>query len=198
MALETLPAGSTILNRVAAGDVSATRECLDRYGDLVWAMARRYLRNRGDAEDAVQDVFIDVWHSAARYDSSIGSEITFIATIARRRIIDRIRRTARSPVMDSLDDEDCEFAEPGVPATSEHDAEIALVERALGTLDPRHQQVLALSLLEGFTHQEIAERFAMPVGTVKTWIRRGLIHVRGVLRIPATGVAAGPLRVSQA
>lgn len=186
------PAGSTILQRVAVGELSATRECLDRYGDLVWAMARRYLRSRADAEDAVQDVFIDVWRSAARYDSSMGSETTFIATIARRRIIDRIRRAGRSPVTESLDDEDCEFPEPGVPATSEQDAEVALVERALGTLDPRHRQVLALSLLEGFTHDEIAERLAMPLGTVKTWVRRGLIHVRGVLRVRAPSAAAEP------
>ena len=80
-----------------------------------------------------------------------------------------------------------------VAATCEDDAEVALVERAISTLDTRRQQVLALSLWEGFTHQEIAERLDIPLGAVKTWVRRGLINIRDVLLVPATSAAVEPL-----
>jgi RNA polymerase sigma-70 factor (ECF subfamily) len=177
----------SILERIAAGERSAVNECLDRYGDLVWSLARRYLRNGSDAEDAVQDIFIDVWGSAARYDRNIASEVAFISTIARRRLIDRIRQADRRPVTDSIDDEDNSFLEPGVPATAEEDTEVTIVQRVMSAMDPEHQKVLAMSLYEGYSHSEIAERLQLPLGTVKTRVRRGLIHIRAQLRITGVG-----------
>jgi RNA polymerase sigma factor (sigma-70 family) len=177
----------SILEGVAAGDRNAVNECLERYGDLVWSLARRYLRNAADAEDAVQDIFIDIWGSARRYDRNIASEVAFVATIARRRLIDRIRAAERRPAMDSLDDDEGVLPEPGVAATSEDETEVAIVERVLGTMDPEHQRVLSMSLYEGYSHSEIAERLALPLGTVKTRVRRGLIHIREQLRIEAGG-----------
>lgn len=176
-------ASMSILERIAAGDRGAVNECLDRYGDLVWSLARRYLRNGADAEDAVQDIFIDVWGSAARYDRNIASEVAFISTIARRRLIDRIRQADRRPVTDSLDDEDNAPLEPGIPATAEEDTEVTIVQRVMSAMDPEHQKVLAMSLYEGYSHSEIAERLDLPLGTVKTRVRRGLIHIRAQLNI---------------
>lgn len=177
----------SILERIAAGDRGAVSECLDRYGDLVWSLARRYLRNAADAEDAVQDIFIDVWGSSARYDRNIASEVAFISTIARRRLIDRIRQADRRPVTDSIDDEDNSFLEPGVPATAEEDTEVTIVQRVMSAMDPEHQKVLAMSLYEGYSHSEIAERLSLPLGTVKTRVRRGLIHIRAQLNITGVG-----------
>jgi RNA polymerase sigma-70 factor (ECF subfamily) len=185
--VSTQSAGKSILERIAAGDKLAVGECLDRYGDLVWSLARRYLRNAADAEDAVQDIFIDVWGSAGRYDRNIASEVAFISTIARRRLIDRIRQADRRPVTDSLDDEDNAPMEPGIPATAEDDTEVTIVERVMGNMDPEHQKVLAMSLYEGYSHSEIAERLSLPLGTVKTRVRRGLIHIRAQLNIEAGG-----------
>jgi RNA polymerase sigma-70 factor (ECF subfamily) len=74
-----------------------------------------------------------------------------------------------------------------VAATSEDETEVAIVERVLGTMDPEHQRVLSMSLYEGYSHSEIAERLALPLGTVKTRVRRGLIHIREQLRIEAGG-----------
>jgi RNA polymerase sigma factor (sigma-70 family) len=185
--VSTQPAGQSILERVAAGDRLAVGECLDRYGDLVWSLARRYLRNAADAEDAVQDIFIDVWGSAGRYDRNIASEVAFISTIARRRLIDKIRQADRRPVTDSLDDEDNAPMVPGIPATAEEDTEVTIVERVMGNMDPEHQKVLAMSLYEGYSHSEIAERLSLPLGTVKTRVRRGLIHIRAQLNIEAGG-----------
>lgn len=183
----------SILERVAAGDTAAVSECLDRYGDLVWSLARRYLRNATDAEDAVQDIFIDIWGSSARYDRNIASEVAFISTIARRRLIDKIRQAERRPLMDSLDDDEGAPIDPGVPATVEDDTEVTIVERVLAEMDPEHQKVLAMSLYEGYSHSEIAERLSLPLGTVKTRVRRGLIHIREQLNISTTGDPAEEL-----
>lgn len=183
----------SILERVAAGDTAAVSECLDRYGDLVWSLARRYLRNASDAEDAVQDIFIDIWGSSARYDRNIASEVAFISTIARRRLIDKIRAAERKPLMDSLDDDEGAPIDPGIPATVEDDTEVTIVERVLAEMDPEHQKVLSMSLYEGYSHSEIAERLSLPLGTVKTRVRRGLIHIREQLNISATGDPAEEL-----
>lgn len=187
-AVETrLTQAKSILERVAAGDPAAVNECLERYGDLVWSLARRYLRNAADAQDAVQDIFIDIWGSSARYDRNIASEVAFISTIARRRLIDKIRAAERRPQTDSLDDDEGASIDPGIPATVEEDTEVTIVERVLSAMDPEHQKVLAMSLYEGYSHSEIAERLNLPLGTVKTRVRRGLIHIRAQLRISVSG-----------
>ena len=87
------PATESILERIAAGDANAVQECMDLYGNLVWSLARRFTRSAAEAEDAVQEVFLDVWKSAARFDAKRASEKTFVAMIARRRLIDLLRRT---------------------------------------------------------------------------------------------------------
>ena len=188
-----LTTSHSILERIAAGDAAAVNDCLDRYGDLVWSLARRYLRNAADAEDAVQDIFIDIWNSSARYDRNIASEVAFISTIARRRLIDKIRQTERRPQMDSLDDDEGAPIDPGIPATSEEDTEITIVERVLAKMDPEHQKVLSMSLYEGYSHSEIAELLSLPLGTVKTRVRRGLIHIREKLNISTSGDPAEDL-----
>ena len=82
----------TILQRIAAGDAAAVDDCLRQYGGLVWSLARRFSHDHAESEDAVQEVFLDVWKSAARFDEAMGSEATFITMIARRRLIDRRRK----------------------------------------------------------------------------------------------------------
>ncbi|MEM7235860.1 MAG: sigma-70 family RNA polymerase sigma factor, partial [Planctomycetota bacterium] len=96
---------ASTLSRVAQGDKRAMQECVDRFGGLIWSMALRYCRSRPDAEDVVQEVFVEVWGSAERYRSELGSEEAFIATIARRRLIDWRRRQQRLPTTEF-------FAEP--------------------------------------------------------------------------------------
>ncbi len=174
----------SILQRIAKGDQAAVQECIDAYGNLIWSLARRFLRNSADAEDAVQDVFIDVWNSAGRFDPAVGSETTFVSTIARRRFIDRLRKHTRTPGMDSLDDEETgALNQPFIDAPMEHETDAALVERILAGMEPEHRQILSLSLYEGYSHSEIAEQMDLPLGTVKTRIRRGLMSIREQLNI---------------
>lgn len=183
-----------ILERIAAGDQAAVQACIDAYGNLVWSLARRFLRNDADAEDAVQDIFIDLWGSAGRFDRAVASEVAFVSTIARRRLIDRLRQNTRRPGMDSIDDDELgEMRQPSVLPDMEESSDVEVVARVLDTMEPEHRQILTLSLYEGYSHSEIADQLSLPLGTVKTRIRRGLIYIRDQLNIAAdsAGETAG-------
>lgn len=178
-----------ILKRIALGDRDAVTDCLDKYGGLVWSIARKMLRNSDDAEDAVQEIFVDIWKNAERFDESQSSETTFIAMIARRRIIDRIRKTNRRISADSFEDV---VAEP----QSRDDKRVQLsveagqAAEALRSLKPEQQQVLQLSIVQGLSHQEIADVTGMPLGTVKTHARRGILQAREILGLKGIGKEA--------
>ncbi|MEP6945407.1 MAG: sigma-70 family RNA polymerase sigma factor [Acidobacteriota bacterium] len=169
-----------ILHRIAEGDRNAVQDCLSKYGGLVWSIARKMLRNSDDAEDAVQEIFVDIWKNAARFDESQSSETTFIAMIARRRVIDRIRYSTRRISADSLEDV---LLEPFTRSDKDMQVSIEAKEaaEAVRELRPEQQQVLKLSIVQGMSHQEIADATGMPIGTVKTHARRGLMQVREIL-----------------
>jgi len=169
-----------ILKRIAAGDETAVPDCLDKYGGLVWSIARKLLRNSDDAEDVVQEIFVDIWKNAVRFDETKSSEVTFIAMIARRRLIDKIRHTSRRISADSLEDV---VVEPSSRAdkTLQTSIEAQQAAQAMNTLRPEQQEVLRLSIVEGMSHQEIAQTTGIPLGTVKTHARRGLLQVREFL-----------------
>lgn len=174
----------TVLQRIASGDSAAVRECIEQYGALVWSLARRLSRSPSDAEDATQEIFLDVWRSAGRFDAAQGSDKMFIAMIARRRLIDRLRKTSAEPPMDPVETlETVAWADPGISSESSHEAQQAT--RALAELRPEQRQVLELGLLHGLTQSEIAARLSMPLGTVKSFMRRGLIKVREYMNIDA-------------
>jgi RNA polymerase sigma-70 factor (ECF subfamily) len=169
-----------ILQRIANGDGSAVQDCLDKYGGLVWSIARKMLRNTEEVEDAVQEVFVDIWKNAGRFDESKSSETTFIAMIARRRLIDKIRYLTRRISADSLDDV---MLEPFTRADKDMELseEAKEAAEAMRTLRPEQQQVLRLSIIQGMSHHEISEATGMPLGTVKTHARRGILQVREYL-----------------
>lgn len=153
---------------------------MKKYGGLVWSLARRMLRNSDDAEDAVQEIFLDVWKNAAKFDESQSSETTFIAMIARRRLIDRIRFSSRRISADALDEvltEPVDRADRKMQTSLEANDAV----KALNTLRPEQRQVLQLSIVQGLSHQEIANQTGMPLGTVKTHARRGILQAREFL-----------------
>jgi len=180
---------SSVLQRIASGDSAAVRECIEQYGALIWSIARRLSRTPSDAEDATQEIFLDIWRSAARFDASQGSDKVFVAMIARRRLIDRLRKTSAEPPMDTM--EALELVATGDQDTSsETSMEAEQATRALAELRPEQRQVLELGLLHGLSQSEIATRLNMPLGTVKSFMRRGLIKVRENMKIAAEGVSA--------
>lgn len=170
----------SILQRVAAGDAAAIQQCIDVYGGLVWTMARRRGLSPEDAEDLVQEVFIDLWKGADRFDPAVASEKIFVTMITRRRLIDRLRREQRRPPTQALELGDEELA--GLDHQRlENAVEAALAAKALRQLRPQERDVLLLSTYHGLSHGQIAEHTGIPLGTVKTYIRRGLAKVKELL-----------------
>lgn len=174
------PGEPPLLARVAAGEAEAVRECLARYGNLVWSLARRF--EPAEAEDAVQEIFLDLWKSAGRFDPQIASEPAFVTMIARRRLIDRRRSRGRRPALAVTADGSTELpalVDPGSrPDTC---AEASQAARALAALRPEQRQVLVLATCHGLSHGEIASQTGMPLGTVKAHARRGLLSIRAAL-----------------
>ncbi len=183
--IERIKVTQGILQRIATGDKTAVQDCLNAYSGLIWSLARRMSPNTDDAEDAVQEIFIDIWKNAERFDSSQSSETTFIAMIARRRLIDRLRYSNRRISADSIEDI---TAEPSNTSNVElqNCVEAKEAAKALETLRPEQRQVLQLSIIQGLSHQEISDATGMPLGTVKTHARRGLLQVREFLGLSNT------------
>ncbi len=168
----------TFLPRIAAGDPDAVRECIDHYGGLLWSIARRFHRSTEEAEDSVQEAFVAVWKNAAKFDPSLASEKTFVTMIARRKMIDRLRKEQRRPQWVDLPPE-VEIE----PADDEHvrmqaSVEAQVAAEILHELRPEQRRVLELSIYYGMTHSEIANSVDLPLGTVKSHIFRGLNKVR--------------------
>ncbi len=177
-----------VLPRIAQGDRDAVELCMRRYGSLVWTVARRFLGNETDAEDAVQDIFADLWARADRFDPDQAAEKTWVMMIARRRLIDRRRREARRPQATSLEFEP--RAEDGPREDPADRDDLTRARRAMAELRPEQQDVLRLVLVEGYSHAAAAEKLELPLGTVKTHARRGLAALRsrlGVKEAPPEG-----------
>ena len=174
----TTPRELSLLERVAAGDAAAVPALLDAYGALVWSIARKQVAP-DVAEDVVQETFVELWKSAARYDPERASEATFIATIARRRVIDQRRRIGRRPEVEEVE-EQTPVSDLGLEGVELAD-EARLAAEAMAQLRPEQQRVLRLSIVEGLTHTQIAAATRMPLGTVKSHAKRGLERVRALL-----------------
>ncbi len=167
----------TVLQRIAAGDQTGVQKCFEQYGKLIWYLADKYLRTSGETEDAVQEIFIAVWQNAGRFDPAKGNETAFITLIARRRLIDRLRRRMCKPEFQILDEITVKC-----PTNYEKRIQVRLdakrAGRVLNGLRPDQKKIINMAIYDGFTHLEIAEAMEMPLGTVKTLIRRGFQKMR--------------------
>lgn len=180
-----------VLPDVADGDRAAIGRCMARYGALVWSIARRLSPTAADAEDATQEVFLDLWRSASRFDPARGSEALFVAMIARRRLIDRLRsmRPRLDHEIPGLEEWTREVPQDG--GRVDRAAEAAIARAVLDTLPVEQRRVIDLSIVHGLSHSEIANRVGMPLGTVKTLVRRGLIKVRQALGVGSDAPGEG-------
>lgn len=180
----SLALAEPLLPRIALGDEAAVRECVVRYGALVWSLVRRWSPNTSDAEDAVQDVFIDLWRSAGRFDATRATESGWVAMVTRRRLIDRMRRRQRLPELETLSDVH-DVPDEGAEDVAQDLDRATRLDRARAVLDAlpaTQRRMLELSLLEGKTHDEIARETDTPLGTVKSHIRRGLKRARDLMQ----------------
>lgn len=183
---------ASLLQQIAEGDASAVERLVDAYGGLIWSMAGRYL-DRADAAmaDAVQEIFVEIWMSAGRYDPARGPEIAFVTTIARRRFIDAQRRIARLRRLEASVAAD-DGPPPSVattPAGPGHAPDDAGAREellaAFDRLPGDERTVLWLFLHHGLSHDQISTATDAPLGTVKSRIRRGLLRLRSTVHAPA-------------
>ncbi|MCU1438466.1 MAG: polymerase subunit sigma [Naasia sp.] len=173
-----------LLARVRAGDQGAFADLYDRTASRVLGLVRRVLVDPAQSEEVAQEVFLEVWQSAARFDPNRGSATTWILTMAHRRAIDRIRssqagrdRDLRIGVRDFARDYD------DVAEKAEIRLENERVVRAMDRLSDAQRQAISLAYYGGLTQTEIADRLGVPLGTVKTRLRDGMIRLRDELGV---------------
>ncbi len=170
------------LARVASGERTALQTTYRLTSAKLFGVCLRILRNRAEAEDVSQEVFVIVWQKAADFDPRRASPMTWLITIARNRAIDRVRATTHTRRTAPID-EAVEVADSTPLADSMlEDAESNLKLKAcLGGLNDREQKALRGAFFDGSTYEELAERMSVPLGTMKSWIRRALMKLRACL-----------------
>ena len=172
-----------IVRRVAESDQTAIGDLYDRYRRVVFALALRVLRDRGEAEEVLVDVFLQVWRTASRYDSGRGSVSAWLMTLARTRAIDRLRARPRAATT-TLEPETDTRAAAGATGPEEAMEQVLRrrrVTEALATLNEPQRRAIAMAYFGGFSHAEIASSLGEPLGTIKSRIRHGLMALRDSL-----------------
>ena len=170
------------LARVAAGDRAALRIVYQDTSAKLFGVCVRILNDRSEAEDVLQDVYVTVWRKAGSFDPTRASPITWLVAIARNRAIDRLRSSAasrRSEPIESAEDvrDDAPAALDLVVAAEQQER----LKTCLGELEERHSTVIRSAFLDGVTYEQLAQRMDVPLGTMKSWIRRGLMKLRTCL-----------------
>ena len=170
------------MDRVRAGDMRALEELYDRHSGLLYSAALRILGRSSDAEEVLQEAWLQAWNKAESFDPARGAVAAWLLTLTRSRAIDRLRsRASRHRV---------EQAVAEAPPVQSNEAPAATVEQrqlqqritaALDTLGPQQRQVLELAYFGGLSQSEIASRLEAPLGTVKSWTRQGLLRLRELL-----------------
>ncbi len=153
--------------------------CIDTYGPLVWSIVLRRVHDRGAAEDLTQEIFTEIWKKAGRFDPAIAAESTFVGMIARRRAIDWSRKQQRAPEIESLP------PSTELPANSEiagENIDREILWQALDKLPNETRHLFTLHFEQGMTHSEMTKMTGLPLGTIKTRLRRGLIEARNLLK----------------
>lgn len=170
------------MQRVAANQEAAVAELYDRFGSLVFRMAMQSMPTRGEAEDAVQEVFVRLWRTAERYDPRRAALVTWVMLITRRHLVDKLRRKRARIKAIGLDDfQPSSEGTPGVPVTGENLEQREQFEALLARIDtlPELQRtVVKRAYLGGQTLRQIGEELDTPLGTVKSALSRALVRLR--------------------
>jgi RNA polymerase sigma-70 factor, ECF subfamily len=173
-----------LLGRVATGDEVAFGELYDQVSGRVLGLVRRLLKDFAQSEEVTQEIFLEVWQNATRYDPAKGSATTWIFTMAHRRAVDRIRSSQSSRDRDSrIGRRDLETDYDSVSEFVEIRVENERVQQALQRLTQLQRQAVTLAYYGGYSHSEVAELLKVPVGTVKTRLRDGMIRLRDELGV---------------
>jgi RNA polymerase sigma-70 factor (ECF subfamily) len=180
--------GSATLDELLVATASGDREAFSRFYDQtaprVFGLVRRILVDAAQAEEVTQDVFLEAWQTAARFDPDRGPAAAWLLTLAHRRAVDRVRSSQAARDRDLRTGiRDLAVPVDDVAEAAEISAEHERVTDALGQLSPAQRECLALAYYGGFTQSEIAARLELPLGTVKTRLRDGMIRLRDLLGV---------------
>lgn len=180
------PGVDELLNRVAVGDDSAFAALYDQTSTRVFGLVRRVLRDPAQAEEVTQEVYLQVWRQATRFDDQAGSALSWVLTVAHRRAVDRVRSSQ------SAADRDQRAAErENIPAHDqvaeavEQRLEAEQVRRCLEGLTELQRESVTLAYYRGFTYAEVGTTLGVPLGTIKTRMRDGLVRLRDCMGVPA-------------
>jgi RNA polymerase sigma-70 factor (ECF subfamily) len=171
-----------LVGRAALGDRAAFRELYQATSPKLFAVALRILRREDWAEEVLQECYVSVWRHAAEYNATRAAPMTWLTSIVRNRCLDWLRR----PNPEALDEgvlEELESDNPGPLARLEQVRDTAALVRCLRGLESKQRQAIALAFYDGLSHAELARHLRQPLGTVKTWVRRGLARLRSCLEL---------------
>jgi len=176
---QTLSTPDELLPRVAQGDQTAFAELYDQTAPRVLGLVKRLLKDHAQSEEVTQEVFLEIWQNATRFDSARGSAASWMLTMAHRRAVDRIRASQAGRDRDlKIGVRDLETDYDSVTESVEIRIEHERVERALGRLTELQRQAVKLAYYGGLSHSEVAKLLDVPIGTVKTRLRDGMIRLR--------------------
>jgi RNA polymerase sigma-70 factor (ECF subfamily) len=188
------PDDNALMDAIASGEATGLRALYDRHAGLVFALCLRMLRDRAEAEELLSEIFWEVWNRAARYDATRASPVTYLMTLTRSRAIDRQRsRQSKLKLKTTALDSD-HTARLTQPASVGRDNPLGqtiageqskIVRSALSALEPAQREAIECAYYDGLSHSEIAAKLNKPLGTVKTYIRQGLIRLRDTMSATA-------------
>ena len=180
-----------LLANAAIGDAAAFAELYERTSAHLYAVVLRINRDRAQAEDILQEVYVSVWRAARSFDAAQSQPLTWLTSIARNRAIDSLRRKGSEPAMQSSVSGGEEERDVYDTLPSDKPGPLELLSRAsdakvldvcLERLNAQQRQSLALAFYDGLSHVEVAAQMAQPLGTVKSWLRRSLISLKECLK----------------
>jgi RNA polymerase sigma-70 factor, ECF subfamily len=171
---------AALMRRLLQRDVGAFEELYDRHSRLVYALVLRILQQTATAEEVVQDVFLQLWRSTALYDSSRGPFVPWLLTVARSRALDRLRLNSERQRRreDQTDELPPLVAIPDFEGSLDEKRRATRVRELMNSLNPQQRRAIELAYFEGLSHSEIANALKEPLGTVKSWIRNGLLRLK--------------------
>lgn len=173
-----------LLARIAGGDEAAFGELYDELAPRVLGLVRRLLVDHAQSEEVTQEIFLEIWQNAPRYEASKGGATTWIFTMAHRRAVDRIRSSQAGRDRDvRIGIRDYESDYDNVAETVETTIENERVKKAMSQLTELQRQAITLAYYGGYSHSEVAEKLKVPIGTVKTRLRDGMIRLRDELGV---------------
>jgi RNA polymerase sigma-70 factor (ECF subfamily) len=173
-----------LLARIAEGDEAAFSALYDELAPRVLGLVRRLLVDHAQSEEVTQEIFLEIWQNAPRYEASKGGATTWIFTMAHRRAVDRIRSSQAGRDRDvRIGIRDYESDYDNVAETVETTIENERVKKAMSQLTELQRQAITLAYYGGYSHSEVAEKLKVPIGTVKTRLRDGMIRLRDELGV---------------